>query len=448
MRYWRVIVFGFVLVMTVSGAFADWRGHENLPLWAQRGRLRWCLIYVEPTAEHLQLAVDARQTLVQGPTFAGLDADAQAVVDAGGLHDMKYLPRTWVYDDGKLFDEFPYLRDAEARKADGSRLIVYHEGRYTGCENQPGYLRHRKREIASLADSDSLFFDTTSVVACHCDRCAAKFRQFSKNLIGRELELPDYDRMRRWTLEERVHRLFCIENLVDYFAEMREFLSQYTPPPLICPNLHINSPEHRVLMMRGVPDLVFFEESGHPPLKRKYMGYKLALALTHGRPVSQIIYLSKAVRAARGWQYTSTSHAGMPLPDWKADLLPDEIAAGIAEATAAGGDYIESPAKLNLPEDLAVINHYGGFLAEHEDLLADALPGSRLGVYYSVWTTLWHYHSARDQRPEEIADKLFEATPPRSPPRWPAVSQASGRGVPARYSTIRGGWGISPLMSC
>jgi len=418
MRWQRVIAFGFVLVMAVSGAFADWRQHDNLPPWAQRGRLRWTLMYGAPEAEKLQLTVDARQTLLQGPTFAGLEPGAQAVVEAGGLHDMKYVPRTWEYDEGRIFDEFPYLRDAEAKKADGSRYIYYHEGRYTGCENQPGYVRHRKRELAQIADSDSIFFDSTSILACHCDVCKAKFRKFSEDLIGRELELPTHGRLRRETLEDRVHKLFCIEKVVDYFDEIRSFLSQYDPAPLICPNLHIGRIEHQLLMMRGVPDLVFFEESGHPPMTRKYMGYKIALALTHGRPVGQLIYLTKDERARRGWKFISTADAGRAAPDWMAYIVPDELAAATAEAVAAGGDYIEGysitpmysltdPSQPMVSEDLAAINKYSGFLAEHEDLLADALPGSRLGVFYSVWTGLWHLYSA--QQPEKVADKLFEA---------------------------------------
>lgn len=418
MRQRGLLLVAVIVGATATGALAHWTAHENLPDWARRGRLRWTLIYGSPTAEHLQLAVDAKQDLVQGPSFSNLEPDAQAVVDAGGLHDMKYVPRTWDYKEGKLLEEFPYLRQAEAKRADGSRYILYHEGRYTGCENQPGYLRHRKQELAAIADSDCIFFDTTSILACHCDACKTKFRKFSNDLLGRELDLPDYDRTRRGTLEERVHKLFCVQNVVDYFAEIREFLAQYDPAPLICPNLHIGRIEHQVLMMRGVPDLVFFEESGHPPMTRKFMGYKMALALTHGRPTGQLIYLSKDVRADRGWEFTSHADAGRANPDWMAYIIPDEISAATAEAAAAGGDYIEGYAispmyslldrtKPMVAEDLAAINKYSGFLAERQELLADACPGSRVGVFYSVWTAMWHLSGAQDK--EKIADKLFEA---------------------------------------
>lgn len=412
------IALALILMLVSVGAWADWREHDDLPEWAQRGRLQWTLIYGAPGATKLQIAVDAAQDLVQGPSFADADEDARAVIEAGGLHDMKYLPRTWDYAGGKLLEDFPYLADAEARMPDGSRLILYHQQRYTGCENQPGYLRHRKLELAANSTADCIFFDTTSILACHCDACRAKFRSFSREAIGRELDLPDYERTRRGTLEERVHKLFCVMNVVDYFAQVRSFLSQYDPAPLVCPNLHINRIEHQVLMMKGVPDLVFFEESGHPPMTRKFMGYKMALALTHGRPTGQLIYLDASERSARGWKFTSTAHAGEERPDWMAYILPDEIAAATAEAAAAGGDYIEGyaitpmyplldPTKPMVTEDQAAINTWSGFQAKHEDLLTDTRPGSRIGLLYSVWTAMWHLEGAQNK--EGVCDTLMRA---------------------------------------
>ena len=394
--------------------------HPSLPEWAQPGRVRWCLCYAGPKPEILDLVAEAGQNLLQGEFLEGSPCAARA--QALGIRGMTYIPLTWNYDGGKIFDRYPALREAEAMKADGSRFFEYHAGRYTGCYNQPGFRARRMAELDGIAKSASIFFDTTSLVPCHCYACRRGFHEFCMKNLGRDIPLPSYDGVHRQTQEDRAFYRFRIDSVVDYFAAIREHLQQNKPPNLICPNLHWESPWHIELIARGVPDLVFFEEEGHPPFRKKLMGYKIAQAASHGKAVGQLIYLPPEVRSERGCLEKDTSNAGLVEEAFHAPLLPQEIMLGVAEAQACNGVYIPAysiePATPLLDRSdpiaaacLSALKEYYEFIEKRDLLYLGARPGADVALLYPIRSRLWQPTPLADD-PVAVADLLVAAGMP------------------------------------
>ena len=386
-------------LLAASVAAAHWLDQKELPEWAQPGRVRWCLCYATPKPQILDFVSEAKQNLLQGEYLEG--SPCADLARKLGIRGMTYIPLTWNYDGGKIFDRYPELREAEAMKADGSRLFEYHAGRYTGCYNQPGFRARRMAELDGIAKSAAIFFDSTSLVPCHCYVCRKKFREFCLKNLGREAPLPSYDGVRRTTPEDRAFYRFRIESVVDYFGGIREHLRKNNPPNLICPNLHWENAWHIELIARGVPDIVFFEEEGHPPFRKKFMGYKIAQAASHGKTVGQLIYLPPEVRSERGHLEEDHSNAGLAEQAYHAPLLPEEIMLGVAEAQACNGVYIPAysiePATplLNRTDPIAsacleALKKYYEFIEKHDPLYLGAKPGSDIALLYPIRSQLWH----------------------------------------------------------
>lgn len=393
----RIVAVCVLLLITPSG-LAHWLDHTHLPEWSRPGRVRWSLCYAEAKPEVLDLVAEARQNLLQGSYLEGSASAERA--HALGIRGMTYVPLTWDYDNGKIFDRYPWLRGAEARKRDGSRYFEYHAGRFTGCYNQPDFRARRFAELDAFKKSAAIFFDTTSLVPCHCPLCRKLFRDFSRKNLGQELNLPDYDGVRRTSRQDRAFYRFRIESVMDYFVAIRERLNRNSPPSLICPNLHWSNAWHIELIARGLPDLVFFEQHGHPPFRKMFMGYKIAQAASHGKTAGQLIYLPPEVRAERGVLREDRSNAGLVEQAFHAPLLPQEILLAAAEAQACNGVYIPAysiqPATplLNradpiVSECLAALKKHYEFAAKHERLFVGARPGSDVALLYPIRSQLW-----------------------------------------------------------
>ena len=65
----RKLVACLVMLALSATCYAHWTQHPELPDWAQRGRLHWCLHYARADREKVDLFLDGGQTFVHGGSF-------------------------------------------------------------------------------------------------------------------------------------------------------------------------------------------------------------------------------------------------------------------------------------------------------------------------------------------------------------------------------------------
>jgi hypothetical protein len=413
MKMWiarRVIL--LVSICTLGQAQAHWTEQPDLPDWAQRGKLYWCLHYSTHTRALVDLFLDGGQTLVHGGGF-----DSPATAEYAWQRGLRWMPyvcsRTTTIAEMAKHAE---LKEAVLLKPDGSEFLAYNNPvrRYGSlfAPAWPEYVRQCTARLMDRPDAAAVFYDNVYVNDDHRGEAVAAWKQWAA--VHGIAAGDDVPALREAGPRGAAGRVFQAEALVAYYAGLRAFNRQHQPPLLISPNLGSLPGYGPAIMEAGAVDLVFYETMSHPPFENNAYRYKLGLAASHGRPTGILAYLPEKIAAERG---TRTWHEGMHYFFYPSSPLAEEVALAVAEAAACGGTYIPCynlfPSlpitDLNDPFDQRIhraIKQSYAFLHAHQPLYAAAAPGSNVAIFHSTATQI---QDRRGQNNEGLAQALLAA---------------------------------------
>jgi len=400
-----------LLVGTLAPAGAHWDAEGDLPEWAQRGRLHWCLHYSTATRELVDLFADHHQTLLHGGSFAS-DETAQYAASRG----LRYMPyvcsrTTWIQE----IADNPQLADAVVLNDEGEEVLAYNNPvrRYGSLHTEawPEWVRERTRRVWDRPGVAAIFYDNAFwPLPDYHPRAIAAWQQWARDHgldpapggppTEGELAAPA--------------RAFVAETLAQYHMGLHEFCHAHEPPLLNSPNLGGGSGYGFTAVEAGAIALVFYETASHPPFERNALRYKVGLAASHGRPTGMLMYIPPTVGEARG---EKTWHEGMHHFFYPSSPLPEEFALAAAEGAACGGSYIPC---YNLFPALPItdtsdpfnqriyreLQRSYDFIAALDDLYAAVQPASDVAILYSAATDL---QNRRLQNAQELSLALTDA---------------------------------------
>jgi len=391
-----------LLTAATAPSAAHWTVDATVPDWCWRGDLHWAIHYGTVTRSDVDLMLKARQNLDHGASY---DSDATTAYAAqSGLHGLLYIcSRTFVVDD---YQKHPELKQGVLRAFDGSEVLAYgNPVRRFGCVNSPewkAFVLAQVDEVQARRHPAGIFFDNEAwFVQCHCPVCRARFREYSRQHYGVEMELPE--RVDVSTQVGRAAQMFLLDSQTAFHQALLEYCHQQSPRLLCVPNTCGADawPMHGI--EEGVTDLPFYEASSHPPFEDSLYAYKLALAAGHGRNVGRLMYLPSTVAAERGKRvWVETWHAF----ENPSSPLAKEFALGIAEGAACDATYVanydlspstpitdtKDPFNVNIHQTM---NRYYEFLVRNRGLYLNADQGAPLAILHSVPTDLWTHSSGR-----------------------------------------------------
>jgi len=387
-RGWLVAL-GMILARSAAG---HWVNHPELPRWAQRGRLHWCLNYARTDRKLVDLFVDHGQNLVHGGAF-----DSPETAEYARRRGLRYMP--YVCSRTVTTREIaanPPLKDAVVLRTDGSEFLAYNNPvrRYGSLRVPawPEYVRNRTRRVWDLPDVAAIFFDNAFWPGDDHNPTAVRAWKAwaAKHGIPPGNDVPSiyHDPL------AAASRAFSLDSLIRYHAMLRDFCHGHTPPLLNCPNA--GNAYGLAAAEAGAIDLFFYETMTHPPFVNNAFRYKAGLAVTHGRPTALLAYLPPRIAAERG---VRTWHEGMHHYFYPSSPLPEEFALAAAEGAACGGTYVVN---YNLFPSLSItdltdpfckrvhraVKQAYTFIDANEDLYAPARPGSDVAVLYSPITDI------------------------------------------------------------
>lgn len=418
-----------------TSCWAHWTEQPELPDWAQRGRLYWCLHYATATRELVDLFADGGQTFIHGGVFK--DEPTGQYAFERGLRYMPYVcSRTLTTME---MERNPQLKSAVLLKADGSEFLAYNNPvrRYgsMATEAWPAYVRERVQRVRQYPNVWAVFFDNAMVpVDDHRPENIAAWQAWARERgIDPGQDVPDIYN----SPQAAYSRAFSRDMLIRYYGDLQQYCHAQDPPLLSCPNS--GNAYGLAALEAGVLDLVFFENARHPPFYRNFFLYKSALAAGHGRPAAILAYIPEAVGQQRG---VRTWHEGMHHFFYPSSPHAEEFALAIAEAAAVCGNYVTC---YNLFPALPItdttdpfnrriyreIKRMNSFLHANEELYARAQPGAEIGLLYSADTELQNRHLGNY---EELSAALTRAGIP-----WEVV-------VPSDLRTDGALEGISALV--
>ncbi len=381
-------------ICALGQALAHWTAQPDLPDWAQRGALCWCLDYGTHTRPLVDLFLAGGQTLVQGGAF-----DSPQTADYARQHGLRWMPyvcsRTTTIQE---MAQHPDLQQAVLLKRDGSQFLAYNNPlrRYGSlfAPAWPEYVRWRSGQVMNRPDVAAIFYDNVYVNDDYRPEAAAAWKRWAgAHGIQPGDHMPGiHDAGPRGAAA----RAFQAETLVAYYAGLRAFNRRHQPPLLIAPNLGSLSGYGPAIMEAGAVDLIFYETMSHPPFENNAYRYKLGLAASHGRPTGILAYLPERIAVQRG---TRTWHEGMHYFFYPSSPVAEEFSLAAAEAAACGGTYIPCYDLFpSLPiTDLGdpfqqrirrAIRQSYAFLHAHQPLYAGAQPGSNVGLFHSTATQI------------------------------------------------------------
>jgi len=390
-----------------SLALAHWTAQPELPDWAQRGRLRWCLHYSRADRQFVDLFLQAHQTLLHGGSF-----DSPQTAEYARQQGLRYMPyvcsRTVTISE---IEKNPQLADSLVLQADGSEVLAYgNPVRRFGSLYRPPWLqfvRERTRRLWDQPNVAAIFYDNAfwevddynpAAVAAWGQWAAAQGLDPEEGAVGGP---------------SAAGKLFVAEGLVDYHHMLRQFDRSHGPPLLNCPNLG-SAAGGMLAVEAGAVDLVFYETMSHPPFENNMHRYKVGLAASHGRPTGILAYLPPRVGSERGQR---TWHEGMHAFFYPSSPIAEEFALAAAEAAACNGSYIPC---YNLFPSLPITDESDpfrrrihaelrrsyGFLAANEELFAGSEPASEVAVLHSSLTQM---HNRRLQNGQGLSEALLAA---------------------------------------
>ncbi|MBU0607630.1 MAG: hypothetical protein KKI08_07065, partial [Armatimonadetes bacterium] len=400
-----------VALLLPALAQAHWTDHTELPDWAQRGKLRWCLHYSRANRELVDLFLQADQTLLHGGSF-----DAPETAEYARQHGLRYMP--YVCSRTVTTTEITrnsQLRGAVMLKADGSEFLAYNNPvRRYGSLFQPAwpeFVRGRTRRLWDLPDVAAIFYDNAfAAIDDHNPATVAAWKQWAKARgIDPGDDLPSvYD-----VPLSAAARLFTADSLIDYHRMLQQFDRSHRPPLLNCPNLG-SAAGGMMAVEEGAVDLVFYETMSHPPFESNMFRYKVGLASSHGRPTGLLAYLPERISSERGQR---TWNEGMHHYFFPASPRAEEFALAAAEGAACNGSYIPC---YNLFPSLPItdladpfnqrihaeLKRSYGFLKANEAMYAASEPASEVAIFSSNLTQM---QNRRAQNCPEVGEALLAA---------------------------------------
>ena len=405
----RAVVILAVLLPAL--AQAHWTEHRELPDWAQRGRLRWCLHYSRADRKLVDLFLQADQTLLHGGSF-----DSPETAEYARQHGLHYMP--YVCSRTVTTAEIarsPQLKDAVVLKADGTEFLAYNNPvRRYGSLYQPAwpeYVRERTRKVWDLPDVAAIFYDNAFFAGDdHNPATVAAWKQWAQ---ARGMDPGDDMPSVSNSPLAAAARAFTADSLTDYHRMLQQFDRSHQPPLLNCPNLG-SAAGGMEAIEAGAVDLVFYETMSHPPFENNMYRYKVGLAASHGRPTGILAYLPERIGSDRGQR---TWNEGMHAYFFPSSPIAEEFALAVAEAAATDGAYIPC---YNLFPSLPItdmsdpfnqriyaeLKRSYGFLKANEDLYATSRPAAEVAILHS---TLEQMQSYRLQNDQALSEALLAA---------------------------------------
>jgi hypothetical protein len=399
-----ILLMAIAMLIPVGFAGAEWLDHNELPQWARRGYVRWGhggnvegRLTWNPgghgaDADCVRVILGCHRNLQQSMGY--MDEEARSVGEAGGLRRQPYICSKTIWWE-REFPEYPGLENGICRTADGKQMTMYGTSRRTpGCYNNPIWREYIKRRVDKrFTDKSavaSIFFDNINFYDCHCPICQQSFRDFTREMYGREMDLNDPS---DWPHLEFVKRLWQAEVTRDFFDEIKAYIRTIQDPTPISPNSGSAGAYGAWLAWRGTCDIVFYERGrDFPPFVSTVIHYKTGLAASHGRAVGQLLGLPASVARQRALELSSSHEAGIV----EAFMYPEEHMLALAEAVACDGTYIASfslrEQKITAddrPDHKAVreaLYRYTDFVDENKDLYELAQPGADVAVLYSIYS--------------------------------------------------------------
>jgi hypothetical protein len=399
------------LVCLTSGAFAHWAPQQDLPDWAQRGKLRWALHYSRADKKLVDLFLDANQTMLHGSTFDSPETAEYA--RQRGLRLMPYVcSRTVTLSE---IEKTPQLKGAMVLKLDGSEVLAYNNPvRRYGSLFQPAwpeFVRERTRRQWGQPGVGAIFYDNAFwEVDDHNPATIAAWQKWATAhglAPGTDMPSVSNDPL------SAAAKLFTAESLTDYHRMLKQFCNAHEPRLLNSPNL-ATATDGMEAVEAGAVDLVFYETMSHPPFDNNFYLYKVGLAASHGKPTAMLAYLPPSVGSERG---EKTWNEGMHAYFYPSSPMAEEIALAVAEACAVDGTYIPC---YNLFPSLPItdlsdpfnqriyreLKRSYTFQKANENLYAGSQPAGEIAILYSSLTRL---QQPRAQNGEGLSKALLGA---------------------------------------
>jgi hypothetical protein len=381
----------------VSSCPAHWTEQPDLPDWAQRGTLNWALHYSTANRELVDLFADGGQTLIHGGRFDNDETGEYA--ESLGLRYMPYVCSRTMTTTRDIAQN-PQLQEAVLLKADRSEFLAYNNPvrRYGSLHTEawPAYVRERIQRVRKYPDVWAIFFD--NAFAPHDDHRPENLAAWQAWARERGID-PGDDVPEIYGSEDAAQsRAFSRDALIAYHHGLREYCHAQDRPLLNCPNS--GGAYGLAALEAGAIDLMFYENSRHPPFYHNAYLYKMGLAAGHGKPTSMLSYIPAAVGEKRG---VRTWNEGMHHFFYPSSPHAEEFALATAEAASVGGNYVTC---YNLFPALPItdtsdpfnqriyreIKQSNSFLRANEILYAENQPGSDVAVLYSSATAIQNRH--------------------------------------------------------
>ncbi len=393
-----------VLMLMAGMAQAEWLDHDELPEWARRGMVRWGhggnvagRLTWSPgghaaDADNVRVILGCHRNLQQSMGYT--DAEAQRIGEAGGLRRQPYICSKTIWWE-REFPEYEGLENGICRTADGEQMTMYGTARRTpGCYNNPIWREYMKRRVDKRFMDESavasIFFDNINYYDCRCPICQQSFRDFTREMYGREMDLNDPS---DWPHPEFTKKLWQAEVTYDFFEEIKAYIRSVQDPTPISPNSGAAGAYGAFLAWRGTCDIVFYENGRtFPPFASTVVYYKTGLAASQGRAVGQLLGLPTDIVRERALELNPSHESGIV----EAFMYPEEHMLALAEAVACDGTYIASYslreqkiAAGDRPDHKAVreaLYRYTDFVDENAELYELAQPGADVAVLYSIYS--------------------------------------------------------------
>lgn len=404
-----LMIFG--LIATASLAHAHWTDQPGQPSWARRGycqwghgasvngRVKWLPHGFGVDPPNAKLLLDCGRNLEQ--TIEYMSPEARAIGEGGGLKRQPYICSKTIWWRSE-FPKAPQLEQCTIVGPDGKRVLLYNNPeRYGGCYSSPIWLQYMKGRVDELMASQSagggtihsIFFDNASDYNCYCADCRAKFKAWSREKYGQEMDLatpekyPNFAFLKQW---------FDADMAVEFFKQVKAYITQkYGSDILISPNISIGYGWSDYLVNHGATDLVFIEEGlTLPPTDSTIFKYKLGLAASHGKTTGQLLGLSEMLRRERALALDKGNEMGIQ----ESFVYPEEHKLALAEAAATGGtDCVsfglreqkvfasDAPYQVQIRQ---AISQYADFQKQHLAWWDRARPGAKVAVVQGIMTQL------------------------------------------------------------
>ncbi len=303
-----------------------------------------------------------------------------------------------------MFQERPESRDWLMVYPDGSpALYSGFADRFMGCLNKPAWRQHLKDMIKGAIenDPDALFYDNCFIPsprenakeegaaaawACYCDTCREMFKDYTRETLGWECELPVTP---NW--DDPVWQAFIAfrdRTMVEAIRLIVGYAHELNPDVVVYPNVCVpwqggaGAKGSTTKQLAPDADLLLFEKS-EPP--------RIAIVPTGGA--------RRAITSAVDWKY-GAALKDTPLwfrlnPPLGIRYTTDEVKVGMAEASAFNGanHHVHSNHLAEEPDKVKAIRRYYDFLEENGRHYINVKQVADVAILASTPTAKWYSRS-------------------------------------------------------